>query len=157
MNDQFNLFLESVDEGNQAFVASLHEYLTKNNCKCEIKEAKSGYVVSYLYCDTKKTIANFVFRKAGIRIRIYPEHISEYQEFLNCLPEKMKCDIKDAPVCKRLINSDDCNPKCAMGYVFELDGETYQKCRYSAFMPPLHEKNNPMIQAFLEKELSHHH
>ena len=55
--------------------------------------------------------------------------------------------------CKRLINPDDCNPKCVMGYTFALDGEQYQKCRYMAFQPTLSEENNPYIRQFLEKEL----
>ena len=62
-------------------------------------------------------------------------------------------EIKKASVCKRLINPDDCNPKCIMGYTFVLDGEQYQKCRYMAFQPTLSEENNPYINQFLENEL----
>ena len=92
-------------------------------------------------------------RKTGMKLRIYPEHIREYQCFLDTLPEKVKKEIKKASVCKRLINPDDCNPKCVMGYTFALDGEQYQKCRYMAFQPTLSEENNPYIKQFLEKEL----
>ena len=88
-----------------------------------------------------------------MKLRIYPEHIQEYQSFLDTLPEKVKKEIKKASVCKRLINPDDCNPKCIMGYTFVLDGEQYQKCRYMAFQPALSEENNPYIKQFLEKEL----
>ena len=62
-------------------------------------------------------------------------------------------EIKKASVCKRLVNSDDCNPKCVMGFTFMLDGEQYQKCRYMAFQPTLSEENNSYIRQFLEKEL----
>ena len=65
----------------------------------------------------------------------------------------IKKEIKKASVCKRLVNPDDCNPKCVMGYTFMLDGERYQKCRYMAFQPALSEENNPYIMEFLEKEL----
>ena len=88
-----------------------------------------------------------------MKLRIYPEHIGEYQSFLETLPEKVKKEIKKASVCKRLINPGDCNPKCVMGYSFELDGEQYQKCRYMAFQLTLSEENNPYIKQFLEKEL----
>ena len=88
-----------------------------------------------------------------MKLRIYPEHIGEYQSFLDTLPEKVKKEIKKASACKRLINPDDCNPKCVMGYTFVLDGEQYQKCRYMAFQPTLSEENNPYIRQFLEKEL----
>ena len=102
---------------------------------------------------SKRTLATFVCRKTGMKLRIYPEHIQEYQSFLDTLPERVKKEIKKASVCKRLINPDDCNPKCVMGYTFVLDGEQYQKCRYMAFQPALSEENNPYIKQFLEKEL----
>ena len=155
MDNQFMLFLETVDERFQDFVTQINNYLTEQGCKCDIKEAKSGYVVSYILNKPKRTLANFVTRKTGMKIRIYPEHLNNYQDFLNTLPEKMKKDIRKASVCKRLFNPDDCNPKCVTGYSFELDGEQYQKCRYMAFMPVLSEENNPYIKQFLERELSY--
>ena len=88
-----------------------------------------------------------------MKLRIYPEHIQKYQSFLDTLPEKIKKEIKKASVCKRLINPDDCNTKCIMGYTFVLDGEQYQKCRYMAFQPTLSTENNPYIKQFLENEL----
>ena len=39
---------------------------------------------------SKKTLATFVSRKTGMKLRIYPEHIREYQGFLDTLPEKVK-------------------------------------------------------------------
>lgn len=154
MDEKFGLFLETVDVRFRDFVNEINDYLTKQGCKCDIKSAKSGYVVSYILADTKRTLATFVSRKSGMKLRIYPEHIDEYQNFLNSLPEKMKKEIQKASVCKRLINPNDCNPKCVMGYTFEVDGEKYQKCRYMAFMPTLSEENNPYIKLFLKKEFS---
>lgn len=153
MDEKFNLFLETVDENFRSFVNQINEYLTGNNCKCNIKLQKSGYVVSYVLNGEKRTLATFVSRKTGMKLRIYPEHIGEYQSFLDTLPEKVKKEIRKASVCKRLINPDDCNPKCVMGYTFVLDGEQYQKCRYAAFQPTLSEENNPYIKQFLEKDL----
>ena len=155
MEENFNSFLGTVDGRFRDFVEQIHHDLTERGCKCEIKTAKSGYVVSYTLGKTKRTLATFVSRKTGMKLRIYPEHIREYQSFLNDLPEKMKKDIRKAPVCKRLIDPDDCNPKCAMGYTFEMDGESYQKCRYMAFMPALSAENDPYILQFLKNELEH--
>lgn len=154
MNESFALFLETVDPYFQDFVNKINQYLIENGCKCDIKTAKSGFVVSYVLDSTKRTLATFVCRKSGMKLRIYPEHIAEYQSFLNSLPTKMKKDIQKSSVCKRLINPDDCNSKCSMGYTFEMDGEQYKKCRYMAFMPTLSEENNPFIKEFLHKELS---
>ncbi len=153
MEEKFDSFMETVDGRFHGFVNQINEYLTENGCKCDIKLQKSGYVVSYTLKSGKKTLATFVSRKTGMKLRIYPEHIQQYQSFLDTLPGKVKREIKKASVCKRLINSDDCNPKCVMGYTFVLDGEQYQKCRYMAFQPALSEENNPYIKQFLEEEL----
>ena len=153
MDEKYNLFMETVDGRFRNFVNQINEYLTEKGCKCDIKTAKSGYVVSYVL-SSKRTLATFISRKTGMKLRIYPEYIREYQEFLNTLPEKKKKDIKKASMCKRLVNPDDCNPKCVMGYTFEMDGEQYKKCRYMAFQLTLSEENNPYIKEFLENELS---
>lgn len=153
MEEKFPLFLETVDKRFQDFVKEINDYLAEQGCTCEIKTAKSGYVVSYILSAAKRTLATFVSRKTGMKLRIYPEHIHDYESFLDTLPEKMKKDIRKASACKRLLNPDDCNPKCVMGYSFEMEGQQYQKCRYMAFMPSLSEKNNPYIKQFLEKEL----
>ena len=153
MDEKVSMFMETVDERFCSFVSQINEYLTGNGCKCDIKSQKSGYVVSYVLNDSKRTLATFVSRKTGMKLRIYPEHLQEYQHFLDTLPEKFKKEIKKASVCKRLVNPDDCNPKCIMGYTFVLDGEQYQKCRYMAFQPTLSEENNPYIKQFLEMEL----
>ena len=153
MEDKFNLFMGTVDDCFRNFVSQINDYLIGQGCNCEIKSAKSGYVVSYTLGKPKRTLATFVCRKTGMKLRIYPEHIREYQGFLNGLPEKMKKDIKKSSVCRRLVNPDDCNPRCAMGYTFEIDGEQYHKCRYMAFMPTLSVENNPYIKLFLKNEL----
>ncbi len=153
MDEKFIMFMETVDGKFRDFVSQIDQYLTANECKCDIKLQKSGYVVSYVLSGGKRTLATFVSRKSGMKLRIYPEHIQEYQSFLDTLPEKAKKEIRKASVCKRLIYPDDCNPKCVMGYTFVLDGEQYQKCRYMAFQPSLSEENNPYIMQFLEKEL----
>ena len=135
MEDKFNLFMGTVDDCFRNFVSQINDYLIGQGCNCEIKSAKSGYVVSYTLGKPKRTLATFVCRKTGMKLRIYPEHIQK------------------ASVCKRLVNPNDCNPRCAMGYTFEMDGEQYQKCRYMAFMPTLSAENNPYIKLFLKNEL----
>lgn len=147
----FEDFIQVVDDGNKAYVTQLHEEMMAQGCQLEVKEAKSGPMVSYLW--NKKTLVNFVFRKAGIIIRLYGTRVKDYMEFLETLPEGMVESILVAPVCKRLVNPADCNPKCAMGYDFILRGEHLQKCRINAFMFPLCPENNPFIRTFLNLEL----
>lgn len=153
-DNKFLEFLDTVDKGQREFITDINGFLLEHSCKYDIKEAKSGFTVSYILKPSKKTLATFVCRKAGVKLRIYPQNLSQYESFLDTLPEGMKKEIKKASVCKRLIDPDDCNPKCVRGYDFFVDNEHYQKCRYMAFMPALNEESNPFIKMFLEKELS---
>lgn len=149
----YDEFLETTGT-SRSFVIDINDFLLDNNCRREIKTAKSGFTVSYLLQDTKKTLAVFVCRKTGIKIRILPKRLDEYTDFLDTLPSKMKKNIAKASVCKRLVHPDDCNPKCVMGYDFTMDKEHYQKCRYMAFMPAVTEENTPYIIKFLQNELT---
>lgn len=152
MSAQFNEFLNTVDSRYQLFVTKINDLLMLNKCKCNIKPAKNGFLVSYLL--NKKTVASFVARKSGMKLRIYPKSIVKHEDFLNSLPAKMKKEIKKASVCKRLIDPEACNPKCVMGYDFMMDNEHFQKCRYMAFTFTLSEESNPYIKTFLEQVIS---
>lgn len=154
MKEQFALFLKDVGEENQEFVEELNDFLISNNYKCDMKESKSGLVVSYISKETKKTILNYVFRKSGIKIRMYLNNISKYENVLNTLPDNMKKEIEKSSPCKRLIKPDDCNPRCLMGFSFSLDNVFYQKCRYMAFMISLNEENNPYLKQLIELEVA---
>lgn len=147
-------FLDMIENSNRAFVRDINQFLLDNGCTCDMKTAKSGFTVSYILKGTRKTLATFVCRKTGVKLRIYPQKLSQYASFLNTLPEKMKKEISKASVCRRLINPHDCNPKCVTGYDFFMDNAHHQKCRYMAFMPTVTEENNPFIKEFLERELS---
>ncbi len=149
----YDEFLE-ITGSNRSLVEDINGFLLENNCKREIKTAKSRFTVSYLLQDTKKTLAVFVCRKTGIKIRIYPQRLNEYMNFLDSLPANMKKEIAKASVCKRLLNPDDCNPKCVMGYDFIMGKEHYQKCRHMAFMFTVTEESVPYIRKFLQNDLT---
>ena len=151
MSAAFDDFKQSLKPAEQAGVQALHEVLLNLGCQAEVNEAKSGYTVSYLKPD-RKTLANFVCRKTGVKLRLYPEGLARYEAFLSTLPEAMKKAIRKASVCKRLIDPDDCNPRCQTGYTFSLDGESFQKCRYMAFFFNVNENTLPSLFAFLEQE-----
>lgn len=144
-------FIATIGEETRDFVQELHDILSENGCKIEVKSAKSGYVVSYL--QNKKTVLNYVFRKKGLLARIYANRVDQYAEIFKTFPEKLVKAIREAPLCKRLADPNSCNPKCSMGYDFMLGGERLQKCRYSAFQFLVCEENAPYLRAFLEKEL----
>lgn len=148
----FEEFLETVGESERGFVCDINALLEENGCAVKIKPAKSGYVVSYLRDDTKKTLMNFVMRKSGVQARIYAAGAGEYGDLLNALPDKMKARIRKANDCRKLTGTGD-DPKCPGGYEFTMDGEVFQKCRNNAFLIPVSEENYPFILKILEKEL----
>ena len=135
-------FLVTVEKDNQELVRELHEELTKLGCRAEIRQAKSGFVVSYL--KNKKTILNYVFRKKGLMARIYPNHMADYMEVFDDIPEGVAKAIQDAPVCKRMLGP--------MGYDFVLKGQRLQKCRSSAFLFLLSEENRAFVKTLLLNE-----
>lgn len=146
----FDDFLTSVEEENQKFVSELHDELTKLGCQIGVKLAKSGHVVSYSL--KKKALANYVFRKKGLLIRIYANHIDQYMDVLDTLPEGMVKTIQEAAICKRLVDLDSCNQKCSMGYEFSLQGQRLQRCRNGAFMFLVNKENKPFIKDLLLSE-----
>ena len=150
---KFEDFLQNVPPGNLSFVHDMHDFMLQNKCTYKIAEAKSGHVLSYLVPKTKKVLANYVFRKNGMLIRIYGDNISKYTDILGNLPESMAKSIEGAPPCTRLIDPTKCNSRCPLGYVFEFNGKTMQSCRYNSFMFDIEEANHAAIRSFLEREL----
>lgn len=150
----FDDFIAMVDPKMIPVVMELDASMRNGGCKVGIASAKSGYVVSYKHPASKRTLANFVFRKKGLVIRIYADNVMQYMEFLETLPPTMKAKIAKAPVCKRLMNPENCSDRCPKGYEFILEGEGYQKCRYNCFMFFLEEEANDYIKTMVEKELA---
>ncbi|MCL2547386.1 MAG: hypothetical protein FWE06_09455 [Oscillospiraceae bacterium] len=147
----FEQFLDAVDADNQAFIQELHTGLIDSGCKATFEEKKSGYLASYKYGKPPRAVANVLFRKKGVLVRIYGEHIGQYPEFLQTLPEEMVQSIESAGICKRLVHNT-CSPKCA-GYDFVIGNERYQKCRYNCFEFLVTDISKSCITSFVEREI----
>lgn len=148
-------FIKTVDEDNLAFVNDVHTMLSDKGCKLEIKEAKSGYVVTYAYTKNKKKIAlmNYVFRKSGMMARIYARHVNMYPALLTSFTQSMKKNVIKAGDCKRLTGVSECSPTCTAGYDFMMDGENYKKCKNAAFFWKVEPGSMGHIKMMLENEL----
>lgn len=125
-----------------------------NGCRREIKTAASGFTVSYISEKNKKTMANFVCRKTGLKIRITPLKPFSGDDLLAEAPENMQHDSTRGNDCKRLTGASVCNPRCAMGYTLKLNGKIYHKCRSMAFLFAVIEENMPTIIALVQRELN---
>ncbi len=155
MGEKFEDFLMAVPVEEKGFVVDLDQLFSNHGCKYDIKLAKNGHVVSYYKIRDKKkiTIMNYVFRKTGMKARIYANHVGQYEEILDTLPKQMKADIVKAGDCKRLMDPTQCSPTCQKGYLFMMDGVEYKKCRYNAFFLTLCKENNPYIKTLIEHQL----
>lgn len=144
-------FLLDVHPMLHAYVRQMHDNLMEAGCAMEITRAKSGYVASYKY--KKRTVLNYVFRKAGMIARIYGDHFTSYLDTIEALPDSMAAAIDQAPACKRLLDPERCSSRCSMGYAFTLRGKPHKKCRYSCFQFLITPESMPHIEALLGGEL----
>lgn len=149
---KFEDFMMTVPEYNQEFVMNLHESLLADGCILEIKQAKNGYVASYKF--NKKTVLNWFFRKAGIFARIYGDNVVAYGDLISELPSEMQKKMISATDCKRLMNPTACSKTCKMGFVFDVDGQTYKKCRNMGMMFLLTDETKNEVKKLLTAEIN---
>ncbi len=152
MDDKFTLFLNEVPANLQEFVLELDNYLLGKGCKRKIEPAKNGFVTTYILPDSGKSLLNYVFRKTGVKMRIYAKGIGAYDAILSDFPDKMKKGIIKAGDCKKLVGGT-CSPTCPGGYTFTMDKVEYKKCRSMAFLHKLDEDSAKYILKLIKSEL----
>ena len=130
-------------------VQNIHDELSAMGFTEEIKEAKSGPVLSYM--KDRKVLLNYVYRKSGIKVRLYAAGIAAYEDCLAGLPDSMKKELKKATDCKKLTGLT-CTPTCPGGYAYTLDGELLKKCRSMAFLMTLNQKTAEYIHTLILRE-----
>ena len=150
MTAVFEDFYKNVPEEHKSFVSSLHKQLTKQGCTVNIKEAKHGYTASYLL--NRKTIMKWVFQKSGITARIYGDNLKQYEKVITALPVNMHAKMKKSRDC-RCLSSSGCNATSIKGLIFELDNNTYMKCRYHGMFFLLTEQSGQYIEKLVTEEL----
>ncbi len=139
----FTEYIELLPQEIRETVQNINTELYAMGFSLDIKEAKSGPILSY--AKDKKALLNYVYRKSGIKVRLYAAHISKYESCLATLPDTMKNEFKKATDCKKL-NGLPCTPTCPGGYTYSLDGEMLKKCRSMAFLMTLNQKTSGYIQ-----------
>ena len=150
----FSDFLKAAGSEHEAFINQLHAYLQDNECVWKIKEAANGHVVSYVHKPTKRTVANFLFRKKMPMLRIYADNVLVYSNIMAQLPDTMKNAIRQGGNCSRLADPTACNSRCLKGFDFILDGERQQKCRcHMGFTFLLDDETKPYLLEIMEREM----
>jgi len=150
----FEDFISTLNPESKDFVIKINDILQKESYKIKIEDKVSGLFVSYSHPKTKRSILNFQNRKKGLLVRIYADYYHKYTDFLNRIPENMEKEIAKSPVCKRLVNPNDCNTKCIRGYDFFIRGNNYKKCRYCCFQFAVNQESIPVLVEFLENEVT---
>lgn len=147
----FENFLESVATEHREFVEKLHKKLIELGCDFVIKEAKSGYAASYQL--EKKTVMNWVFRKSGVLARIYGDNAKKYENVISLLPNDMQEKMAASRDCKRYIDPTACSDTCVKGFVYNLNGVTYKKCRNDGMFFLLTKENAEYISSLVRAEV----
>ncbi|MCL2396802.1 MAG: hypothetical protein FWC93_01930 [Defluviitaleaceae bacterium] len=154
MSTTFNDFLISAGTSHETFINQLHTYLQENDCTWKIRETANGYVVSYIHKPTKRTVANFLFRKKMPMLRIYADNVLSYEEKVSKWPDVMKDAILKGGNCSRLSDPTACNSRCLKGFDFVLDGQRQQKCRcHMGFTFLLDDETKPHLLEIMEHEM----
>ena len=151
----FSDFLTLAGAENEEFINRLDAYLQENGCEAKIREAASGYVVSYVHKPTSRTVATYVFRKKLPMLRVYPDNIASYADIADGWTDEMKDAIKKGGNCARLIDPTACNSRCLQGFDFILDGERMQKCRcHMGLTFPLNDETKPHLFEIMRREIA---
>lgn len=148
----FEEFLSTVPTEHQSFVGKLNNKLTELGCELVIKEAKSGYAISYQL--NKKTVMNWVFRKSGVWARIYGDNAGKYENIVASLPAEMQKKMETSRDCKRLIDPTACSDTCVKGFVYDLNGHTNKKCRNDGMLFLLTDETGEHIGELVCAEVS---
>jgi len=149
---QFEDFLAEVDQEQKAAVTKIHKSMTESGYKYKVEKKALGFALSYKHPKTKRSICNMLFRKDGLRIRIYAESHIQYAAFIENLPEDMEAQVAKAVNCKRFLIPPECSDTCSAGYDISIRGNRYQKCRYSCFFFKANNDNLPIITELIELE-----
>jgi hypothetical protein len=97
---------------------------------------------------------NWVFRKAGILARIYGDNVPQYEGVIAAFPADMQKQMTASRDCKRLLDPTACSSTCVMGFVYNLNGSTYKKCRNDGMFFLLSDKNGHYIQKLVLAEVA---
>lgn len=145
MDYTFDDFLKTVEPQHKGFAENTHKELIANGYKAIIESKATGFFIGYKHPKTKRSLLNFLFRKKGLLVRIYPA--SRTPIISNEITEEMIQEIDKNPNCKK------CSEKCPKGYKFTIGGQAYDKCWYGAFLFTITEKSKPIIEKWVKTEI----
>jgi hypothetical protein len=122
----------ALNAGNQE-TARLFDGCVRGRTKAKYREPylmRNDWSATYTGTKTKQVILSLRTEQDDLAVKLNLEHIGEYMDAVMALPDALREKIrKNGWTC----NQSDCNPKCAGGFAFEMDGVAYNPCRGAAF------------------------
>ena len=145
MEIAFNDFLKAVEPQHRQFAEGVHKELTAGGYKMKIESKASGLFITYKHPKTKRSLLNFLFRKSGLLVRLYP--VSKTPA-VPALTAEMVKEVGKTRTC------DNCSEKCQKGYKFTIGGQAYDKCHYGAFLFAVTEESKPILTKWIHDEIA---
>jgi len=119
--------------GNNRKIAEMFDECVGGKAKAAVKTMgfmRNDWNSTYTGVKSKRVLMTLKAEQDDLNIKLNLEHIGEYMDAVNALPDNLR---------DRIINNSwncnqaNCNPKCAGGFAFVIDGTTHKKCRCGAF------------------------
>lgn len=157
LEQNYELFLGLINIEDIEFVNKINDIMLQDNYASKIEHKKTLSVISYRNKNTKKGVVNITFKKGVLSVKIVGQHITNYEHFLEELPNTMIESIENSSDCKQLIDPSACWQACEMGSVFKLKEQKLAKCRYHCFSFDVENENKTGIKAFIDMERKYQH
>jgi len=124
--------LQALSKNNEIIAKKFNDCI---NGKAKIKVRTIDFMRNrwhavYTGIKSKQALCTLRNEQNEMSVKLNLEHINDYIDVVMKIPDKLQNDIRNgAWSC----NQSECNPKCAGGFKFEIDGIAYNKCRGGAF------------------------
>ena len=120
--------------------------------KCSVSGSALWYwTPTFTLKSLKRVILSFKLDLENHDVKLNLANLGKYVYLIDGFPAKLKKEItNNGWECA----GADCNPKCAGGFAFELDGKAYKKCRCGSFVFHSPDKGeSELLLGLLKKEL----
>jgi len=110
---------------------------------------RNDWACTYTDIKSKKVLMTLHVNQSSFSAKLNLQYIGKYISLVNEMPDRIKDTITDTGW-----DCGSCNPRCAGGFAFELNGKAYNKCHCGSFM--FHDINDESIEyckQLLSKEI----
>jgi len=125
----------AIDPINREYASALHMFAL-NTTRHIVRSGSNGgglcnnlWTCTYTGVKNKKVLFGLHVNQGNFYVKLNLYNIGRYMHLMAELPEKMQ-----VAICVDGWGCGGCNSRCGGGFVFEMDGERYDKCRCGSFI-----------------------